>query len=159
MPRYIGKTLIDRLINRFALSLTPGRSEQAQLENRVVPITDADELLRELLCTETTGIAVGATGLLTVYTVPNGKRLRLRALRAGLQTGTWTTNYFYFADPTGVDIPIKSFTGATLISAFPADLPGGLVLDAGYQIEINVDSFAVAGTAYVDVFGELEDAF
>jgi len=160
MRIFATKAIVQRLVNRFALSNTRFHPEDWSFAEQVVPVTNLDELLSVTLCQTIGPIDVTATGLLTLYTVPVGKRLNLRAARHSSGGGTWTANFWYAGSPAGdVDIPLKSYTAASLGTLLPLDLPGGIKLDESYILQVNIDSVAVAGTVYLDILGELEDVY
>lgn len=161
MPKayFVGKTFVDRLFRRFSLADTPLRSGQFQVPGSIIPVTDADRLMKDLVLSAPSNVSVTGTGGLVIDTVPVGKSRRYYAVKAELATGTFTMIYFGLMDPapSGSVIRVKTLTQANTIYYYPID--GPFQADAGWRVMVGVDTLAVAGTLEVRFLYEEEDTY
>lgn len=143
----------ERLCGRFQLSQA-GQTKQMTVGSEIVPITDADRLVKVIsVATETT--AVAATGNLTVFTVPAGERWVLRAHRFSVASGTWTMGSVIVTSAlTGVTIAFRvaspdideRFLYTSELELWPGDILG-----------VNVNSFTGAGNLGGQLLREVWD--
>lgn len=158
MDNYVQTPIIERLVKRFRLSDHPNQAGLWTLSPRIVPVTNVDDLLKTLNFPAFVTYNVTATGLITLDTVPVGKRRKYHAISAGLATGTFTVNAFALANGSA-SFYAKTFTPASGITYTPGNGDNPILLDAGWLIQVNVDSKAVNGTLNYTALYEEEDAY
>jgi len=157
MPLYITKTVVDRLVGRFALNLSRLREGLFFLSPVVVPTTDTDALLRTLNLVEVGTINITGTGHKVVATVPLGKRWRVHGMRSQLATGTFTLDEMYVYNGS-VWCNVKTIApAASVISYLPTDNP--LIMDQSWEIRVDVNAKSVDGTLTTKLYYEEEDAY
>jgi len=148
--------IYGRLYSRFLLEPLPAVGSNAALSPLIIPTTDVDELLR-VPQIETFVVGITSAVGFVMATVPLGERWTVTFIRMALIDGTWTHNSMSIANPDGGDIPILPYTqtaGAQL-----NQLTNPLVLDEGWTIRMNVDTFSSGGDAQCKVYSLREDAF
>jgi hypothetical protein len=150
MSLFIQKDAVGRLTNKFGLVPTQGIMPQLALDGRLMPVTILDDLFSEIKVLPVVGISVTSTGLKSIAQVPGGKRWRIFAMDAGLQSGTFTVDRFVAFHPDGTYIPVKILTAATDINYLLPD--GTFDLPSSWQIKVNISTKAVNGTMYGDIF-------
>lgn len=153
MQHWIGRNLFKLLVDRFLITsvkdpAVPGMSVQ----DIVVPICDADELLRATKCLLQV-VAVGAVGSVVGYTVPEGVRWRIRAVRFVLATGNYTFS--------AIGLKVDSVEG--YVQEISPSSGSGLwqpaspvLLKPGDQLIAYCDAHVVAGNTNVTIVYEEE---
>jgi len=122
----------------------------------IVPITNADELLRRPRGFVET-YAINGVGAKDLATVPVGLRWRLFSIDFGLDTGTWTFTTLMVRDSSlGLNVILDSFAAATSRTLL---LPAVITLEAGDQVMAGIDSHSVAGNSTATLWLEEEDTF
>lgn len=148
--------LYSRLYSRFLLEPLPAVGSNAALSPLILPTTDVDELLRvpEL---ELFTVAITSAVGFVMATVPAGERWTVTFIRMVLQSGTWTHNRIDIEDPAGTNLPIDRYTASA--DEELKELINPLVLDEGWDIVLNVNSFTAGGDAQLGIYRLREDAF
>lgn len=142
----------SRLYGRFLLEPLPAGPPQAAVSPLIVPVTQADELLRQPEG-RSENPTISGTGTVTMYTVPVGERWRLYAIAAVRNSGSFTFNDFRVLDTSrGESCRVDQFTTTTARS-FVAGTP--IPLDEGDAVQLRVDVHSSSGTLNTQVWIEV----
>jgi len=146
-----------RLYARYGLEPSQPLGTQPELATVVVPVTQADELLKRYVAS--TGItAVTGNDIVTIYTVPQGERWTFTSMNILLSSGTFDTQGLRFFDASeNVEIQPFNYT-ATTTQLVPQDvLP--VTLDELDEVRVQVANFAVGGNQAIMAWRAVENAF
>lgn len=124
-----------RLYTRFLLEPAPA-STGPDVGKTILPVTDADELLR-VPRIDTTVTGTLTVGLRPVRTVPDGERWRLHAMDIARGSGDRTITRVSLTDVQGPNtMPIDEFTATgSYVSGLLPHVP---VIDENFQILITI---------------------
>lgn len=145
-----------RLYTRFLLEPLPAEGSSAGVSSVILPVTDADRLLRTPEI-EIFQVSVTGTGLTAFATVPAGRRWMINELRVARASGTMTHQGITFTAPDGSEMTVYSYASqaeAELWECFKQQ-----TLDPGWIISVSFDAHSVTGNVDLQVFREAEDAF
>lgn len=121
--------IIQRLIGKF--DLVESAQEDLNLSETVVPITDIDKLIAiPKIATKTQNYS--GAGIITVFTVPDGKRWTVYNISKNTATPGGGHVVYISAAAGSTDIALWATTTAV---AF-VSLPGGIIMEAGWVIEV-----------------------
>lgn len=155
MPRWfswVSVDIIDRIVKRFQLQETPIEPglDWTVVKN-IQPVTQVDALLISIkMDTATKDISGAGGGYITYFTVPKGKRWRLKALHMQASTGNTKA-----AITDGVAVFSFSATTTNGYYIYLLDLP----LDTGWKID-GLETNNGADTAiFMVILYEEEDAY
>lgn len=147
----------ERLYTRFSLEPGLPHANPPELLSFILPVTSADELLREYRGRNPTG-AVSGNDIIDVVTVPQGERWTLFAVVAARSTGTFDLDEFRILDASrNENVIIESWTPATVHQVNPALWP--LTIDEGDILRVEVANFVGAGNAILRMWHSTESAF
>lgn len=130
--------LFNRLMDRFLLELTP-RDPTAYLVHRSIqPVTQADELLKQVEIKHTQVPTGGTSAFLSLATVPGGERWKLKVMQVATNSGTVEqprvhdgTNPCLLGKPTGastiVILPDVTIKEGWTLGVYLNYVAGGLV--------------------------------
>jgi len=145
-----------RLYDRFLLEPSPAIGSNAYVAPVIQPVTDADRLLQALDIESSTIDVTSAIGFV-VATVTQGQRWTVSFWRSRVSSGTWTHNGFSIVSPAGVSMTLHSY--ATSSQAELWELSQPLVLDEGWQLQVNVNGYTSQGDLITNLLILREDAF
>ena len=124
----------------------------------IIPVTQADELLREAVA-EDLIVSITGTGLVVTATVPKGVRWRVSHISVGQVDGTWTHSNLRVTDPIGgSDFVLKLYT-ATAGTELYEPTAGPMVLDELWQFKVNIAAQSVTGDMIFSIYRTQESAF
>jgi len=133
----------SRLYGRYLLEPLPAGPPQAAVSPLIVPVTQADELLR-LPEGQINNFTVTGVATISPFTVPVGERWKLYAMAATLGSGTYTFNDFRVLDTSsGNSCRLDQFSSTTVRSLL---LPAPIPLDETDVVQIRIDAESVNGT-------------
>lgn len=138
----IWRRLQTRFKARTKTDTDPEDPDHPILIETLQPITNIDELLMEHKVAVVSGVAGTASGWVTFFTVPDGKRWHVKAVHAQRTTGDRTILIFGVDDKDGNSINIESFTAGSVYES--GMLPSPLTLDEKAVIKYN---FTAAGSS------------
>jgi len=142
----------SRLYGRFLLEPQPAGFPQAAVSPLIVPVTQADDLLR-LPEGRSENPTISGISTLTMFTVPPGERWRLYAMSAIRNSGSFTFNDFRVLDSSrGESCRLDQFTTTTARSFVPGT---PIPLDETDDVQLRVDVFSSSGTLNVQVWIEV----
>ena len=124
----------------------------------IIPVTQADDLLRQAVAEDLT-VTVAGIGLLVVATVPKGERWLVYGITMGLTTGSWTHSNMRVTDPVGgSDYVLKLYT-ATGGTELYEPTAGPITMDEFWQFKVNISAFTSGGDAIFSIRRTQESAF
>lgn len=127
--------LIERIIKKFDLSLTP-QSKELEFSETIVPVTLIDSTLDDVRTVQKT-ITVTAIGFQSLDVVPAGERWKVIQVFANLSTGTYTMNRIAVVDRDSNALTMQYFpTPATDIYGDMKDF----YVEEGEALSVYVDS-------------------
>ena len=154
---YSSVEVVQRLIERFDLQQYPIAPDKALWIPSVILLTsDVDELLRSLNLAIIYNADPGATGNVTVHTVPKGKRHKPFALMVTMFSGaTLTTTELNIGDGT-LTIPYDAWAAS---ASQKYKFTQEFWLPEGWFLEIYVNAYTAADVLRVTMLYQEEDAF
>ena len=120
--------------------MTPGDPNAYLVHRSVQPVTQADELLRELVLDIIWEGDPGGTGWHYAGSVTDGERWKLHGFKAAMKTGgaTLTTDKFRAFPSATQNIQLDAYTATAEHShLFAEPVP----LDSGWDLQINVSAY------------------
>lgn len=153
---FASKPYFERLVKRFDLRQAQQTPEDYRVTTTIQPVTQADDLLKELKIVE---LAIGAfpavSGWQTLFTVPAGKRWILRALEVNSASGAFTIEQPSISDGTA-RVEIEKLTAGTV---FVTTAQGQHIeLKEGWIIECYAN-VTTAGNGYATALIEEMDSY
>ena len=146
----------SRLYGRFLLEPGPAVGGNAYVSPVILPVTDADRLLKTADI-ETSQVTVTGIARFVVLTVTEGERWTILFWRTRRSGGVWNLDEFSVVTPTGVRMTVHQFTSNPTAELWELQQP--LELDEGWDMEVNVDAHTSDGLMTTDLFILREDAF
>lgn len=157
MKKITNARALSRLFSRFKLQ--ESEPEDFNLIEKVSPVTNIDELLRVTNLPAAILTSVTAVGVYYPFAVPAGKRWRLRGFQATKSTGTWTIDAILLDDGTGaVNLNAKLYSTAVTNAQTLFD-GQEIILEPGWKVGVNVDTYSVTGNMQSKILYEEEDAY
>lgn len=151
-----------RLYDRYALE--PGQVDPADRPAvflQVVPVLQADELLRKL-ATHQDSISITGVGTVDLLTVPSTERWRLHWVYFVKGPGAFTYDTLAVTPEAGNLVVVDTFTATSGTRLWPnanAPIPLPFPLDRGWKLQLNVNSFTTAGSITVRTVHEVEESY
>lgn len=153
MP-YVQATPKGNLLGAIGKYFRMVRQLDVKFSDTIVPTMDVKKLL-VVTSMQFVSKAITATGLVTFFDVPKGKRWTLLDSFVQVASGTMTFNNVYIST-TILNMPVSSFTGTT---ERLDDFPERPVLEEGWSFKVNVDTKAVNGNLYCYLLVEEEEVY
>jgi len=154
----ISKPIFPRLAKRF--QVRQGSSEQLETGLVLVPITDADRLLRAGKISTTTSEAQSRTD---TYTVPSGKRWTLQNVyifRDDQASGApYDTIAIIDTNGNTATVANQQFSGVESMNNLTGTPSSPIILESGWQIVITFSTSGVTSTITSSIVYEEEDTF
>lgn len=148
-------SIIKRLTQR--LGLEPGMvAPNIELIPLCVLNVDIGELMRDVVLPSLGTVDPGGAGLMTLYTVPLGKRARIYWVRVWRATGDATYNEFRIHNPIGTNA-YASFPITVALDIAKEFVPS-YPMKEGWLLQANVAVYTIGNTSY-NVLVEEEDAY
>jgi len=153
-------SLYTRLYRRFALEPYPLQDSTAEVSTTIQPVTQADELLRDVkgVSAVSASISAGVTAWVTVLTVPEGVRWRLVALSTFRASGDNLADQLRINDQSeSVEVILEAFTGTAVHAV---SIGAVKILDQLDTIDVHVNGTGSgASTFSVQAWVEEESAY
>lgn len=149
--------LMERLRLRFGLEeMTP---EMFAIFEKILPVTQIDELAKEYGVLEYSVASATTTGFKTAMTVNKGMRYFITGIHMRQVSGAFTINEWLVQDTSaGQNMSIEdAFTAASDHKYIPPGEP--IVLEEDDTIRVNVQSVTTGGNLGTTVFGWKEEIY
>jgi len=154
MVKKVGNAqIVTRLTNKF--QLTDLEPEILSMQERIVPVTDADDILKRWRLLRTVN-SISATGYSTVIAAPAGQRYYLRGVDVELSTGTYTMTKIAIKSLSGYRVDVLIQAAGTKIIWVPPH--PDFYLDYGWQVDVYVDAYTGTGNVNCNVLLRSSDA-
>jgi len=147
-----------RLYSRFLIEPLPAlQGGQPDIATTIQPITNSDELLRDIkLVNKTTSVT--GTGLFSSLVVPTGKRWNVFCYHIDILTGTMTIDACLLLDASqGLGLFLNEFTATQRFVSGVLGHP--LQMEEDDEFQPNVDTHSGTGNVQVRAWVAEEDAF
>lgn len=152
----IGARIIQRLISKFDLEM--GGESSLNLEERVLPITNIDDLLRTPKFASfgnTSRTSASGVGFSTDVIIPTGKRVRIYAFDITRSSGDGTISQIQITGDSQVVVKVQ-----TAASNFRTEiLYQPVILDVGQSIALYVAAITTDSVWNVKAYYLEEDAY
>lgn len=140
----VSKPVMAKMGKRYGV--LQDANQALQTSDILIPITNADELVKTPLIATVGPVAISATGKLNIVSVPVGKRWTVYAAEVLLSSGTYTFNAIYATAKDGSTACTMYYVAAGSTRLVTSGM-APFILNEGMQLGVEVLSFTGAGNA------------